>query len=185
MHVYIIECGEYHKIGLAERPERRIKDLQVGNPTKLKLVHSVRYKTRRHARGVEQLMHIKLKANQKQGEWFSGSLESIIQALGEVEDEFHMKGSKQNLGRKKFACKTKRDIKRRELYRSISKSTDKHVTIDRRNLLLLLTKGIGLPKSVADVLEIPMKGNKGWKKRVIGFKMPREVFLANCDPSIK
>jgi hypothetical protein len=40
--IYIMQCGNYIKIGVSDNPERRIKDLQTGNPFEIKLLLSVK-----------------------------------------------------------------------------------------------------------------------------------------------
>lgn len=66
--VYIIqhELGLY-KIGIAENPEKRVRQLQVGSPFELKLRQT---ENPTNARRVEQHLHEKLRKFHFRGEWF-------------------------------------------------------------------------------------------------------------------
>lgn len=74
--VYIIQMGDFniYKIGIADNPVKRIKQLQTGNPYKLKLVDSF-YKW--NARQVELRIHKRYNKYKMEGEWFKLSKKQI------------------------------------------------------------------------------------------------------------
>ena len=66
------------KIGVAERPERRLIELQVGNPKQLSLYWVYPCP---HGLVHEQLMHRLLARHRLSGEWFDLPVEKVIGAL--------------------------------------------------------------------------------------------------------
>lgn len=73
--VYVIQCGEFIKIGIADDVQRRIGDLQVGNPMKLTLLR--KFKAWDAAR-MERELHEKLGSHHERGEWFR--LSDVVKA---------------------------------------------------------------------------------------------------------
>jgi len=73
--VYLItdEWLSYFKIGVAENPHRRLRELQIGNPKKLIIQLLVWFPTRDMARAVERAMHERFAEFNTSGEWFDGS----------------------------------------------------------------------------------------------------------------
>ena len=70
-YVYIIQCGNlpYYKVGISNKPESRLIDLQVANPHELSIILTVNM-TRRHVREAESTIHRKYYKNNLRGEWF-------------------------------------------------------------------------------------------------------------------
>ena len=72
--IYFISDGHNHvKIGVAEEPQKRIKELQIGNPYKLEI--KVTWEIRRQIckcgdYGVERFLHKILDDFRLEGEWF-------------------------------------------------------------------------------------------------------------------
>tara|TARA_B100000212_G_C27355295_1_gene525577 strand:+ start:1167 stop:1463 length:297 start_codon:yes stop_codon:yes gene_type:complete len=66
-HLYIIQSDftGMIKIGRSKNPSKRLKQLQTGNPNKLKLIASFKEMGWR-----EKLIHENLKQFRKEGEWF-------------------------------------------------------------------------------------------------------------------
>ena len=78
-YIYIIGHGDYWKCGITTRnPERRITEMQTGNPHKLKIAFS---KIVKDCKLGESLAHKKLSAFHHRGEWFRGEEKEIINAL--------------------------------------------------------------------------------------------------------
>jgi hypothetical protein len=81
--VYIISDGSRVKIGWSRNPEKRLKQLQTGNPSKLKLlkVYDVLRVKERYLH--KSLMLYKTRHN---GEWFDISATLIIDILDSLLD---------------------------------------------------------------------------------------------------
>ena len=67
--VYLIHCvgTTYYKIGISYSPQKRLRDLQVANPLKLKLVAQIRHPDYTL---LEQYLHVLCKNHKIRGEWF-------------------------------------------------------------------------------------------------------------------
>lgn len=76
-YIYVISQGRDGpvKIGYAERPEARLRNLQVGNPNELRLVQTHLCSRRQVALEIESGLHDVLGNNRIQGEWFNLSAE--------------------------------------------------------------------------------------------------------------
>jgi len=68
-NIYLIRAGAFVKIGLAENPEWRRKNLQCGNPIKLELVEAWPI-PETMCMEVERFAHYALGPKRAQGEWF-------------------------------------------------------------------------------------------------------------------
>lgn len=77
---------DYHKIGIAKNPERRLSSLQGGTPHKLELLTTVECDD---ARAVEDRLHQMYYASRKSGEWFRLDQNTInsLKALDSLEAE--------------------------------------------------------------------------------------------------
>ena len=65
--IYIIQCNEFVKIGIAKDPEARLNLLQIGNPYPLKLLKTfVSFDTKAD----ERLMHDTFSGYYERGEWY-------------------------------------------------------------------------------------------------------------------
>lgn len=82
-HVYFIQMGEDGpiKIGRADRPSSRLRELQTGNPHKLRLIG--KFKAPRDA---EPLLHSLFPHHRLEGEWFKPDSEilSLVSRLGTI-----------------------------------------------------------------------------------------------------
>lgn len=66
-NVYLLKCEQYYKIGIAKDVDKRIRQMQGGNPFELKLVHAFRS---RDPHGDEALLHAYFRGGRIRGEWF-------------------------------------------------------------------------------------------------------------------
>jgi len=67
MAIYVVQCHEFVKIGIAANPHARLAQLQVGCPYKLTLAGFWRSA---HAIGEEEMIHSFLDEYRERGEWF-------------------------------------------------------------------------------------------------------------------
>ena len=69
--VYLISQGKYGpvKVGVADRPSDRVKSLQCGNPTKLRLIDWWRFGSRDEAFKIEGCILDEMKPYRLVGEW--------------------------------------------------------------------------------------------------------------------
>ena len=76
-YIYLIQSLEegYYKIGISKNPNKRIKQLNTGNSSLLKLVNS--YQTD-YAEKIEGTLHRKYSHLHKHGEWFDLSIENEV-----------------------------------------------------------------------------------------------------------
>lgn len=85
MYVYLIQSGNKPKspvkVGMSNNPEKRIKQLQTGNPVLLRLVLSIKCESRSHAFRLEKTMHELLKGNNIINEWYSVVRSNIYKSL--------------------------------------------------------------------------------------------------------
>lgn len=91
MYVYCIKTcdnAQLVKIGKSSCPERRLVDMQVSNPVRLKLLYKIPCSSDCHALRVERLIHHAFRDLKVRGEWFrfGQHLRSFFEAA-QVEDE--------------------------------------------------------------------------------------------------
>ncbi len=67
MNIYIIKCGEYHKIGVTSNIKKRMRNMQTNAPLPLELVY---IKECDNAEELETYVHNKYFYKQTVGEWF-------------------------------------------------------------------------------------------------------------------
>ena len=183
MNVYIIQCRDFYKVGLANEPTARLADLQIGNPYNLILCHSRRFPTRKQAKIVEREMHRTFAKDRKIGEWFSTDLERLKGKLDSLaEGESSVNKSKTQQYRSNRA---KVEQMRLQTYRDIKAKTDERVEIDRFNIQCLLTSGIGCPSRIRAFLGVGFPLVKGWQKKTYGKLVDRIEFLRLCDENLK
>lgn len=75
-YVYFVRCQAEDnpvKIGVSKNPWKRIIDLQVSNPFKLKIICAVKMPNENQAYGVEKRLHEIFYDRQLRGEWFDES----------------------------------------------------------------------------------------------------------------
>lgn len=72
MKLYLIHAvgSCMYKIGYSEKPEQRVKKLQLSSPLPLVLVHTVEVPDSYTGRQAETWVHWKLKQFRSHGEWF-------------------------------------------------------------------------------------------------------------------
>ncbi len=82
-YVYFIVGGSLVKIGLSCNVERRLKELQTSNPTKLTLAHKIQTSSEAQAYFLENQLHKRYEKLRQRGEWFKGL--SIVRAVRKAE----------------------------------------------------------------------------------------------------
>ncbi len=87
VYVYIIENTYLHdtKIGISNKPEKRIRQLQTGSSRPLKIRHIIKFNTRYEATKVEEALHKKYSKHRLTGEWFDIDYRKVIKY---VEDKY-------------------------------------------------------------------------------------------------
>lgn len=77
-YIYVIESDNGSvKIGFSKNPEKRVKSLQTGHDTKLKVVYKHEVPCDR-ARMVESYIHRENNYRRMKGEWFNMSVDDAI-----------------------------------------------------------------------------------------------------------
>jgi hypothetical protein len=71
--VYFIRAATtgHIKIGVAERPEQRLRDLQTANPDRLTIINSIECVSRSMAMALEGYIHLHFDQYAAMGEWFA------------------------------------------------------------------------------------------------------------------
>lgn len=77
MFIYLMQSVEngYYKIGVSKNPNTRLKQLQTGNSSEMKLIESFESE---YARKIETFLHNKHSHVKKKGEWFELSLNDEV-----------------------------------------------------------------------------------------------------------
>lgn len=70
MYLYVMKAGNRCKIGKASDPQRRLKELQTGNPFDLELLAAFKCKSQSHAFYLEKLAHKVFARYRINREWF-------------------------------------------------------------------------------------------------------------------
>jgi len=65
--VYLVRCGEFYKVGLADNVQERIATLQTASPYQVEFIRSWQA---RNAKQQEQMIHGLLWRYHERGEWF-------------------------------------------------------------------------------------------------------------------
>tara|TARA_R100000951_G_scaffold27557_2_gene23473 strand:+ start:4898 stop:5614 length:717 start_codon:yes stop_codon:yes gene_type:complete len=73
VQLYLMQSGDFLKVGISDNPTRRINDMQTGNPIEITLLQSKVFGPRTKAEKAESRVHNKLKALglHVRGEWFN------------------------------------------------------------------------------------------------------------------
>ena len=80
--VYIAGSGNSIKIGRSVDPEMRVKDLSVGNPEQIKLLHTISVDDIEYsAAELEKLLHRRCDRWRQTGEWFDKDAYHFIAGL--------------------------------------------------------------------------------------------------------
>jgi hypothetical protein len=76
-YVYVIRAGKRGplKIGVTRSVSQRVKELQIGNPEKLRICYTIRCFTFQEARDLEAELHQTFGKYRLSGEWFQASTE--------------------------------------------------------------------------------------------------------------
>ena len=79
-HVYLIQSLEdgYYKIGVSKHPKKRVKQLQTGNSSELKLVESFESE---YTHLVERALQRRYDHLKKEGEWFDIAISEEVSFL--------------------------------------------------------------------------------------------------------
>jgi hypothetical protein len=72
MFLYFIKGGDAIKVGITENVEQRLTDIQVGNPTKVELLHSI-YMSDEEGREAESEIHNMFIKTNLSGEWYQAT----------------------------------------------------------------------------------------------------------------
>jgi predicted GIY-YIG superfamily endonuclease len=75
--VYLFQCGHFYKIGVTGDIDRRISQIQVGNPFEVKCLYFVDCDDKRMAYALEAELGLRFKKKLKRGEWFSLNSDDI------------------------------------------------------------------------------------------------------------
>lgn len=92
-YIYLIKSGTGKnapiKIGIASSPDKRILELQVGNPKLLTLVCKVKASSRKHAEHLEYSLHQYFKHSHIRGEWFKGKNINLVKAFASINESLN------------------------------------------------------------------------------------------------
>ena len=81
-NIYVIASSKHDagpvKIGISNKPERRLKQLQTGYPEKLEIKYIEKLDTRIEARELEGKLHKDIKHHCSHGEWFNVPVKEAI-----------------------------------------------------------------------------------------------------------
>lgn len=84
-YLYLVQCGPFVKIGVAERIYQRLAQIRVGNPYDVELLKAVDVGNSEAAYRLEAALHAKFLKHRKQGEWFKLTPTELAQAFAELE----------------------------------------------------------------------------------------------------
>jgi len=87
-YVYLIQSQEdgYYKIGVSKHPKKRVKQLQTGNSSELKLVESYQSE---HANKIEKALQRRYSYLKKEGEWFDMGVSQEVSFLTDCKQIEH------------------------------------------------------------------------------------------------
>jgi hypothetical protein len=84
MDVYFIKTGDAIKVGIASDVNRRVVEIQVGNPHKIELLHTIST-SEGNARKIESQIHILFRKTNLNGEWFQAN-QFMIDFIRHIKD---------------------------------------------------------------------------------------------------
>jgi hypothetical protein len=92
MYVYFIQAfrdkkHKIFKIGKANDPKRRVKELQTGSPVKLKLLGTIKCKSEWHSEQLEKRIHDLFYKQRRRGEWFTLGAKDVSRIHELIADE--------------------------------------------------------------------------------------------------
>lgn len=112
-YVYIMQSGQRGgpiKIGVAKDPERRIRELQTGNPRTIVLRIKIKMPSRSAAYALEAWFHNKFWAARLEGEWFQSKLCNIKKAVDSYINNASISGVEVGERERLFAGKTREHV---------------------------------------------------------------------------
>ena len=81
-YIYLIQSLEnsYYKIGVSKHPNKRLSELQTGNPSSMKLItlHKTEY-----AHQIEKTLHRRYSHLNREGEWYNLSVANEVSFIEE------------------------------------------------------------------------------------------------------
>lgn len=92
--VYFITDGEYVKIGIAASLPNRVKQIQTGNPRRLRAMYIIDAENQKEALSIEADLHKYFKSKQCIGEWFAICDEEIKRSCERLGYEIMIPSSK-------------------------------------------------------------------------------------------
>lgn len=143
--VYVIQSGKGKhmpvKIGMSENPEKRIKQLQTGNPNLLRIIALIKCRDRKHASLVEKTFHSLMIDKNLLNEWFSPKKGVILKSILKMSDSDS--DATISADSKKLANRTNTP-KERAAYREVERKTKaiKSITLaaSKRNRKIKIMK---------------------------------------------
>ena len=83
-YIYLIQSIEngYYKIGVSKHPKKRVKQLQTGNSSELKLIETYQSE---YAHKVERTLQRRYSYLKKEGEWFDLSIKEDVSFLSDCQ----------------------------------------------------------------------------------------------------
>jgi len=81
-YVYLIKDNDngFYKIGIARDPQKRLKELQTGNPNQLTIIETF---LSEYSNKVEKNLHRKYSYTKKEGEWFDLSIKEEVSFIND------------------------------------------------------------------------------------------------------
>ena len=91
-YVYLIQSLEngYYKIGISKNNQKRLRTLQTGNSSEIKIVETYLSEV---SNLIEKALHRRYSHNKKEGEWFNLSIEiesTFIEECKKIEDSINV-----------------------------------------------------------------------------------------------
>jgi len=182
--IYIIKCDKFCKIGISSTPDDRLLNLQVGNPVKLTLFKSLEIPKGMDASIMESECHKELSQYHERGEWFRRAPLECLRAcervlkLSQLEiarrtsDDKRMFNGQSGKHISSMLNRNKSIIKAN----AIRDSNEQMITIDKETIELVMSSRFGIKKSSLEALGEPWPPQRGWKKRIMGKSIPKEIF---------
>lgn len=140
-YVYLISCGDNDirptKVGVSDDPYKRIKELQTGNPRKLKIEIIIECVDRNHAFNLEKTIHEVLFKRRLQGEWFSMSGHKAMKVINRIANDPAYRSVK-NI--EKEARESRKEERARKNKVSLVKNYKKKLTISKNENKSLIKK---------------------------------------------
>ena len=83
-YVYLIQSLEnsYYKIGVSKHPKKRLKELQTGNASELRLIDTYQSE---YANKIEKTLQRRYSHLSKEGEWFDMSISNEVTFIQECQ----------------------------------------------------------------------------------------------------